>query len=118
MDLGLGARNSCGRLGCTHPRDGLKLLDYGVRGVLPLAADRVELSIGIGGGHIWYSRESGDSYFNDALLQYSGKATVALDSSKRFRIGLTIRAWRDVGRPSQQWLSTGAIVSYGFGGRR
>jgi hypothetical protein len=91
----------------------VSFLDYGLRGIVPVAAGRVELSAGLGGGYIWYGPD--DSYYNGSLLQYSGKATVAIDHHKHFRVGFTIRTWRDLGRPTQQWLSTTLSVVYGLG---
>jgi hypothetical protein len=106
---------SCSRYGCTHPREDMKFLDYGLRGIIPLAADRIELSAGLGGGYIWYDRGFESSFLNSALLQYSGKATLALDRRKRVRLGITFRTWRDLGRPTQQWLSATGGIAYGFG---
>ena len=74
----------CSRFGCEHPREALKLVDYGFRGHIPLRANRVDLSLGVGGGYIWY--ENGNSFDNGWLLQYSGKAAVALDARRRWRI--------------------------------
>jgi hypothetical protein len=106
----------CSRFGCSYSRLENKFLDYGLRGVLPLAAGRVELSVGVGGGYIWFDKASSDNYYyNGSLLQYSGKAAVALDRHGRWRANFTIRTWRDLGRPIQQWLSTAAGISYGFG---
>ena len=109
---------ACDRFGCTHPRYQNRLLDYGLRGVLPLGRGRVEVSAGFGGGYIWFSPSSDSYYYNGSLLQYSAKGTVALNGSRRARLGLTVRAWRDTGRPTQQWLTTAVGVSYGFGGLR
>jgi hypothetical protein len=115
----LATNYDCSRFGCTYSRLGNQLLDYGVRGVLPLKGGRVELSAGVGGGYIWYNSASGDSYYyNGSLFQYSGKATVALNRNGRWRANLTVRTWRDVGRPVQVWLSTAAGISYGFGSVR
>ena len=104
---------SCTRFGCAHPRGEVGFLDYGLRGVVPVASGRVELSAGLGGGDIWFGPE--DHYYNGSLLQYSGRATVAVDRHQHFRVGFTIRTWRDLGRPIQQWLSTTVSVVYGFG---
>ena len=106
---------NCSRFGCSYSRLENKVLDYGMRGVLPLAGGRVELSLGVGGGYIWFDSASGDNYYNGSLLQYSGKAAVALDRNGHWRINLALRTWRDLGRPIQQWLSTAAGISYGFG---
>ena len=62
----------CDRFGCTHPRETLKLLDYGLRGHLVLNDGRIDLSAGLGGGYVWH--EYGDSFINVALFQYSAKA--------------------------------------------
>ena len=105
---------SCSRYGCEHPLGRVGFLDYGLRGIVPVAAGRVELSVGLGGGYIWYG--PGDApYYNGSLLQYSGRATVAVDRRRHFRVGFTVRTWRDTGSPIQQWLSTTVSVFYGFG---
>jgi hypothetical protein len=106
----------CSRFGCTHPTNEMRFLDYGVRGVLPLAAGRVQLSVGLGGGYVWFDKASGDSYYyNGSLFQYSGRATVAVGSGGHWRLGFSLRTWRDLGRPIQQWLATSGGISYGFG---
>jgi hypothetical protein len=99
---------------CFSSRQYLKLLDYGLRGVAPLAGGRVELSIGTGGGYIWNQWKT---YNNGALFQYSGRAALALDRKGRVRVGFTLRFWRDLGRPTQQWISTTGAVMVGLGGR-
>ena len=104
---------SCTKFGCEHPRGKVSFLDYGLRGIFPVAAGRVELSAGLGGGYIWYGLD--DRYYNTPLLQYSGRATVAIDHHQHFRVGFTVRTWRDLGRPTQQWLSTTVSVVYGLG---
>jgi hypothetical protein len=106
--------SSCNRFGCIHPIEPLKLLDYGLRGHLMLDDGRVDLSAGAGGGYVWY--RYGNSFTNISLFQYSGKAAIALDHRKHFRIAFTLRAWRDLGRPTQQWLSTSGGLIFGFGG--
>ena len=106
--------SSCTRYGCEHPVGRVGFLDYGLRGIVPVADGRVELSAGLGGGYIWYG--PGDApYYNGSLLQYSGRATVAVDRRRHFRVGFTVRTWRDTGSPIQQWLSTTVSVVYGFG---
>jgi hypothetical protein len=106
----------CSHSGCSYSRLENKFLDYGLRGVLPLVGGRVEISLGVGGGHIWFDSASGDNnYYNGSLFQYSGKAAVGLDRDGHWRVNFTVRAWRDISRPIQQWLSTAAGISYGFG---
>jgi hypothetical protein len=106
------------QFGCERLREETSFLDYGLRGIVPVAAGRVELSVGLGGGYIWYRPPEGYYYTsspNGSLLQYSGRATVAIDHHKHFRVGFTIRTWRDLGRPTQQWLSTAVGLIYGLG---
>jgi hypothetical protein len=110
------ATYNCGRFGCEYSRQRLGLLDYGARGVLPLAGGRVELSVGLGGAYVWHPQaESGPFGPNGALFQYSGKAAFALDERRRFRLTATIRTYRDLGRPTQQWLTTTVGLGYGLG---
>jgi hypothetical protein len=68
-------------------RHQLQLVDYGLRGILPIAADRAELSAGVGGGYIWYDRGYSNSYLNGSLLQYSGRVAAPLNSRRRLWIG-------------------------------
>jgi len=49
------------------------------------------------------------------LLQYSGRVTAPVTPRRRFWVGITLRVWRDPGRPTQQWLSTTADLAYRFG---
>ena len=99
---------------CISSRQYLKFLDYGLRGTAPLAGGRLDLSIGAGGGYVWNQWKT---YNNGALFQYSGKATYALDRKGRVRVGFTLRFWRDLGRPTQQWFSTSGSVIVGLGSR-
>jgi len=112
----MAAYYNCHSFGCSYSRLENKFLDYGLRGVLPLAGGRVELSVGVGGGYIWFDSASGDNnYYNVSLFQFSGKGSVALNRNAQWRVNFTVRTWRDLGRPIQQWLSTAAGISYGFG---
>jgi hypothetical protein len=113
------AVDTCNRFGCSYSRSSLKLVDSGMRGVVPLAAGRVELSLGLGGGYVWHPYGySGPFGPNQPLLQYSGKAAFALHPQGRIRLSFAVRTWRDLGRPTQQWLSTTGGVIVGLGGRR
>src|ERR1017187_5497469 len=49
---------SCDRFGCTHPRETLKFLDYGLRGHIALSGGRIDLSAGLGGGYVWHLYET------------------------------------------------------------
>ena len=109
------AADTClGRSTCITSRQFLKLLDYGLRGVAPLAGGRVELSIGMGGAYVWNQWKT---FNNGALVQYSGKAAFARDHKARVRVDFTLRLWRDLGRPTQQWLSTTGGVTVRLGNR-
>jgi hypothetical protein len=96
-------------------RDSFKLLDYGLRGVIPIAGDRAELSAGVGGGYIRQGQGPSESFRNDVLLQFSGRVTAPVGAQHRLRAGITVRAWRDLGRSTQQWLSTTGDLTYRFG---
>ena len=112
------ANDICPSLGCipiTYSRQSLKLLDYGVRAVAPVAGGRLQLSVGLGGGYVWHSVIDFPNRPNQALFQYSGKIAFALDRLGRTRLTFAVRTWRDLGRPTEQWLSTTAGISYGFG---
>ena len=76
------ANDICPSLGCipiTYSRQSLKLLDYGVRAVAPVAGGRLQLSVGLGGGYVWHSVIDFPNRPNQALFQYSGKIAFALD---------------------------------------
>ena len=101
----------CDKFGCTYPRETLRFLDYGIRG--HFSRGRFDLSAGLGGGYIWFQRFA--PFPNESLLQYSAKAAIAVDHRGRFRIAFTVRTWRDLGRPTQQWLSTTGSLVLGLG---
>ena len=108
--------DTCNQFGCAYSRQPLKFLDYGLRGIVPLAVGRVELSLGVGGGYVWHKYgHSGRFGTNQPLFQYSAQAAFALDPQHRFRAIVTVRAWRDLGRPTQQWISTTGGFEVGFG---
>lgn len=105
----------CSRFGCEHPRYENRLIDYGLRGVIPMSHRGAELSLGVGGGYIWFDRSSFAQYYNSALLQLSVELSVPIGASERFRLESSTRYWRDLGRPIQQWVAIGLGVSYNFG---
>ncbi len=119
-DIGLtGARPevpSCNRFGCVSDRTRIRLLDYGLRGLLPLG-ERLELSGGFGGGYAWHRDSTASFFLNESLIQYSGRIAVGLDRGQRLRLAFGARVWRDLGRPTQQWLLAGGGVIYSFGRR-
>ena len=77
------------------------LLTYGFRGILPLADERVELFLGIGGAYGW---NSVTGPFDSAYGQGSAGARVAVDRAHRFWLGSTLRGFNNFGRPQQAWL--------------
>ena len=83
--------DTCGRFGCTYSRHSLKLLDYGIRGVAPVAGGRLELAVGLGGGYIWHSSIDFPDRPIQALFQYSGKIAFALDRLGRTRFTFAVR---------------------------
>jgi hypothetical protein len=104
----------CYKFGCSLERKRVSLMDYGLRAILPLKNEHVQISAGLGGGYIWNDLGSLNSFHNDVLIQYSGRMSVALDARQRFRVGSTLRFWRDIGRPTQQWLTVSGDFTYGF----
>jgi len=106
----------CSRFGCEYPDFTMKLLDYGLRGHVCWRDCRVDFSVGAGGAYIW--NEAYAYFANGTLFQYSGKVSVALDRGKHFRLAGTVRTYRDLGRPTQQWLTTTGSFIFSFGRRR
>ena len=105
----------CGRDACLTERKRVSLLDYGLRGILPLHRDRVQLSAGVGGGYIWNDLGSSNSYLNETLFQYSGRASFAVGPARRYRLGTTLRLWRDLGRPTEQWFVVSGDFTWSLG---
>jgi hypothetical protein len=98
-------------------RERVTLMPFGLRGILPIADGRAELFAGTGGAYLWtsqyYLRRSFDG--SNFLWHLNGGAGIALDRAKHFRLGPTVRYYRDPGRPTQQWLSLSADFSYRSG---
>lgn len=94
------------KYGTSVVRERVTLLSFGVRGVLPLARDRVELFAGPGGAHIW-SNESYVTGYNAPswLFQIDGGIRFAIDGKRRFWVGPRCAFVRDGGRPTEEWVS-------------
>lgn len=105
------------RWGSTSTRERVTLMPFGLRGVVPVAGGRAELFAGVGGAQLWSSEYNlGQPYYgSNFLFHLNGGARIALDRAQHFRLGPTVRYYRDVGRPTQQWLSLSADFSYRFG---
>ena len=87
-------------------------LGYSV--LIPIWAERIELTAGAGAGHAFYKPTIQDY---EAWLVYGQfGADYALVPDGRYRAGMMVRWYREpIGAPSQQWVSVGATVSYHFG---
>jgi len=96
-------RSGCATICALVPsgRSQVTLLTYGFKGILPLAADRVELFVGIGGAYGWNSVRGP---FDSAYAQGSAGARFAVDRGHRFWLGTTLRGFTNFGRPQQAWL--------------
>jgi hypothetical protein len=105
------------RFGTSTSRERVTLMPFGLRGIVPVAAGRVELFTGTGGAVLWSSEYNLAAGFEaDKLLWHlNGGARIAIDRAKHFRVGPTVRLYRDLGRPTQQWVSVTADFSYRFG---
>jgi hypothetical protein len=109
--------DQCTRFGCTQARERFTFMPFGLRGILPLAGGRTELFVGTGGARLWSTNYTFGSSFNanKILWQANGGFRVALDRARHFRLGPVFRLSRDLGRPTQQWLSITGELSYRFG---
>lgn len=106
-----------GKFGSVTTRERVTLMPFGFRGLAPLAGGRAELFAGTGGAHLWSSEYGLVRYYaSDRFLwQLNGGGRVAIDRAKHFRVGATVRFYRDLGRPTQEWVSATGDVSYRFG---
>jgi hypothetical protein len=95
------------KFGISYSRERVTLLSFGVRGVVPVAQDRVELFAGPSAVHVWSSQFDLTSGFHAPgwLLGIDGGGRIAIDRKHRFWIGPTVRYARDGGRPTEQWVS-------------
>lgn len=86
----------------------------GYRVILPLWRDRIEASLGFGGGYAFYKPTIAT---NEMWLVYGLlSGNYALDRDGRYRAGVNLRWLRDpIGRPHQQWVSFGGEISYSWG---
>jgi hypothetical protein len=104
------------KFGTSITRERVTLMPFGLRGIVPVANGRVELFAGTGGAVLWSSEYNlAHPFQGDKLLWHlNGGARIAIDRAKHFRIGPTVRHYRDLGRPTQQWVSATADFSYRF----
>jgi hypothetical protein len=103
------------RTGSVQTLERITLLPFGLRGILPLADGRTELFLGTGGAYLWSTDYDLRSFGEGLLWQLNGGARVAIDRSRHFHVGASARYYRDLGRPTQQWVSLTGDFSYRFG---
>lgn len=85
-------------------------LTYGLKGILPLARQRVELFAGLGGAYEWNSEFS---FLNTSLAQASVGGRLAVDKGRHFWLGTTLRGIATFGAGRQYW----APLTFDFGVR-
>ena len=87
-------------------------LGYSV--LIPVWAERIEITAGAGAGHAFY-KPTLENYETWLVYGQLG-ADYALVPDGRYRAGMMFRWYREpIGAPAQQWISVGATVSYPFG---
>ena len=95
----------CSKFGCTFERASATFTPFGLRGILPLKQDRVQLTAGFGGAYVFRSHV--DAYDAEQwLAQASVGFSVALTREGSIRIGPSVRFYSDLGRPTQRWAAT------------
>ena len=94
----------CSRFGCTFARGPATFTPFGLRGILPLLNDRVEVSAGFGGAYVF--RANTDQFEAEQwLAQASIGLSFALTREGTFRLGPSVRIYSDLGRPTQRWAA-------------
>jgi hypothetical protein len=91
-------------------RSRVTFLNYGVKGILPLANERLELFAGIGGAYEWNSM---GGYLSGVLAQAHLGARVAVDRGRRFWLGTTLRGYGSFGQNRQDFVP----LTFDFGVR-
>lgn len=96
---------SCSKFGCNFERASATFTPFGLRGILPLHNDRVQLTAGFGGAYVF--RANTDRFDAEQwLAQASAGFSIALTREGSFRIGPSVRFYSDLGRPTQRWAAT------------
>jgi hypothetical protein len=97
-----------------QPNNRFIWVPFGVRGILPLHGDRVELSLAAGG---LYETFNGDGLTsrNGWGEYFSGSAAVALDRGRHFWLGASPRFYlANTGGPNDRWFVITGDVSFRF----
>jgi hypothetical protein len=84
-----------------------------LKGILPLANNRLELFAGVGGAYAWNSEFSGR--LNGSLAQASLGGRLALDRGHRFWLGTTLRGSSNFGSGRQAWVPLTIDLGIRFG---
>lgn len=97
-------------------RERITRFPFGLRTILPIASGRLELFAGTGGAPYTTSdyQLSNTYQKNTVLWHVNGGFRAALDAKQRFFLGPTVRHYRDVGRPTEQWTSLTAEFGFRF----
>src|SRR5579864_1083405 len=95
----------CSRFGCTFERASATFTPFGLRGILPLKQDRIQVTAGFGGSYVF--RANTDRFDAEQwLAQASAGFSIALTREGSFRMGPSVRLYSDLGRPTQRWAAT------------
>lgn len=90
----------------------VSFLNLGLKGILPLAKDRLELFAGIGGAYEWNSL---GGYLSGVLGQANLGARLAVDRGRRFWLGTSLRGYGSFGRNRQDFVPLTFDVGIRFG---
>lgn len=99
-------------------RETAKFFTYGLTGVLPLKADRVEIFGQVGGGYVWHSETLEDVSLNGSLWYTGGGVRFAIDPQKHWWAGTSARYYRGGsvnGWPASEYISWQGTLGYRFG---
>jgi len=101
----------CTRFGCTFERASATFTPFGLRSILPLKQDRIQISASFGGSYVF--RANTDSFDAEQwLAQASIGFSVALTREGTFRLGPSVRFYSDLGRPTQRWAATSLELTW------
>lgn len=96
---------NCSKFGCMFERSAARFTPFGLRGILPLKQDRVQLTAGFGGAYV-FRGNTDRSNAEQWLAQVSVGFSVAFTREGSLRLGPSVRFYSDLGRPTQKWTAT------------
>ncbi len=94
-------------------RTRVTLVPFGVKGILPLWSNRLELFAGFGGAYAFHSDFG--SYADAMLVQESLGGRVALDQGHHFWLGTSGHYYSNFGSLRQEWATWSADFGIRFG---